>query len=217
MLDIGCSGGSTGKLVKEKYPETHVIGIELNAHAAERARQRLDAVICAGMDSIDPRSASAERAWTPTCCSTSWSTCTTRGAALRRIHGWLEPGARASPACQTYATSALDQLAGGRWDYDKNGVLDITLCGFSRRARCGSSSSKPATRCVILEPLAPARARRPSGPPTRPRPNRHAQRAHQVSLDRGAGGSLCVPVCRRRNCINEERVTRGLALPMLDG
>ena len=38
VLDIGCGGGATGKLIKEKFPDARVIGIELNADAADHAR-----------------------------------------------------------------------------------------------------------------------------------------------------------------------------------
>jgi len=33
VLDIGCGGGATGKLIKEKFPGTRVIGIESNPYA----------------------------------------------------------------------------------------------------------------------------------------------------------------------------------------
>ncbi len=53
VLDIGCGGGATGKLIKEKFPGTRVIGIEMNPHAAEYARQFLDDVVCASINDVD--------------------------------------------------------------------------------------------------------------------------------------------------------------------
>jgi trans-aconitate methyltransferase len=50
VLDVGCGGGATGKLIKEKFPGTRVIGIELNPHAAEYARQFLDDIVCASIE-----------------------------------------------------------------------------------------------------------------------------------------------------------------------
>ena len=35
VLDIGCGGGMTGQLIKQKFPGTPVIGIEIDANAAE--------------------------------------------------------------------------------------------------------------------------------------------------------------------------------------
>src|SRR5204863_8312478 len=53
VLDVGCGGGATGRLIKEKFPGTRVIGVELNPHAAVYARQFLDDVICANIDDVD--------------------------------------------------------------------------------------------------------------------------------------------------------------------
>ena len=37
LLDIGCGGGATGVLVKQKFPGTRVVGIEINPSAAAHA------------------------------------------------------------------------------------------------------------------------------------------------------------------------------------
>jgi O-antigen biosynthesis protein len=52
VLDVGCGGGATGRLIKEKFPGTRVIGIEYNPRAAEHARRHLDDVICASIDTV---------------------------------------------------------------------------------------------------------------------------------------------------------------------
>src|SRR6476620_3761723 len=54
VLDVGCGGGATGQLVKDKFPGTRVVGIEINPSAAEHARRMLDRVVCAGVDDVDP-------------------------------------------------------------------------------------------------------------------------------------------------------------------
>src|SRR5438477_187294 len=45
VLDVGCGGGATGRLLKQKFPGTRVVGIESNPRAAEHARAFLDDVI----------------------------------------------------------------------------------------------------------------------------------------------------------------------------
>lgn len=45
ILDIGCSGGGFGALLKEQRPDIEVWGIELHPEAAEIASERLDKVI----------------------------------------------------------------------------------------------------------------------------------------------------------------------------
>ena len=46
VLDIGCSSGGFGKMIKENRPEVAVFGIEPSEEAAAIARGRLDGVIC---------------------------------------------------------------------------------------------------------------------------------------------------------------------------
>jgi len=44
VLEIGCGSGSTGKLIKERFPVATVIGGESNLQAADLARKRMDRV-----------------------------------------------------------------------------------------------------------------------------------------------------------------------------
>jgi tRNA A58 N-methylase Trm61 len=53
ILELGCSAGKLGELIREKYPETHHTGIEMNAEAAALARSRLTHVIEARLEDID--------------------------------------------------------------------------------------------------------------------------------------------------------------------
>jgi 2-polyprenyl-3-methyl-5-hydroxy-6-metoxy-1,4-benzoquinol methylase len=46
VLEVGCSSGAFGKLLKESRPECEVWGIEPNAEAAQLASTRLDKAIC---------------------------------------------------------------------------------------------------------------------------------------------------------------------------
>ena len=59
VLEVGCSSGAFGKLLKECRPECEVWGIEPNAEAAQLASTRLDKAICgtfrAGMPELEGR------------------------------------------------------------------------------------------------------------------------------------------------------------------
>jgi 2-polyprenyl-3-methyl-5-hydroxy-6-metoxy-1,4-benzoquinol methylase len=135
VLDIGCGGGATGRLVKDKFPGTRVVGIEINAGAAEHARGVLDRVVCAGVDDVDPaRDMPDERISTVLLLDVlehlydPWR-------ALQRIHGWLAPQTRviaSLPNIRNLAT--LSELAGGHFEYAENGVLDVTHVRFFTRA-----------------------------------------------------------------------------------
>ncbi len=134
VVDIGCGGGMTGKLIKEKFPGARVIGIELNPRAAEHARQWLDTVICGDVDTLDlsEHIGSAridtvmlldvlEHIYDP------WRV-------LVRVRSWLDEDTRVLASVPNIRNVAnLDELAGGHWNYGPNGVLDITHVRFFTR------------------------------------------------------------------------------------
>jgi O-antigen biosynthesis protein len=134
VLDVGCGGGATGKLIKEKFPGTRVIGIELNVQAAAYARQFLDDVICENIDTVSlPAHLGDERIDTLLLLDVlehlydPWR-------ALVRIREWLEPGTRVLASVPNIRNLAnLDELAAGHWEYGPNGVLDVTHVRFFTR------------------------------------------------------------------------------------
>ncbi|HEX6138364.1 MAG TPA: class I SAM-dependent methyltransferase [Casimicrobiaceae bacterium] len=154
VLDIGCGGGATGRLVKEKFPGTRVVGIEMNPHAAAHARRVLDHVVCAAIDDVEPaRDLPGETIATVLLLDVlehlydPWR-------ALVRIRGWLAPGTRviaSVPNIRNLAT--LNDLAGGRFDYEPNGVLDITHVRFFTRGTLQDLFQQTGYDVERLEPL----------------------------------------------------------------
>lgn len=154
VLDIGCGGGATGRLIKQKFPGTRVLGVEINPHAAEHARRYLDHVVCAGIEAVDagrdlpgpPISTVLlldvlEHLYDP------WR-------ALERIRGWLSPETRvvaSVPNIRNLAT--LNQIASGRFEYEPNGVLDITHVRFFTRSTLRDLFEQTGYDVVRLEPL----------------------------------------------------------------
>ena len=154
VLDVGCGGGATGRLIKEKFPGTRVIGIEYNPRAAEHARRHLDDVICASIDTVvladhvgDVTIGTVllldvlEHLYDP------WR-------ALVRVRSWLGPQARvlaSVPNVRNLAT--LDTLAAGRWEYTPNGVLDITHVRFFTRESLRELFEQTGYSVQHMEPL----------------------------------------------------------------
>ena len=201
VLDIGCGGGATGKLIKEKFPGTRVIGIEMNSHAAEYARQFLDDVVCASIDDVEL----AEHVGAVTIGTVllldvlehlydPWR-------ALTRIRTWLAPGTRVLASVPNIRNLAnLDELAAGRWEYGPHGVLDVTHVRFFTRATLRRMFEETGYAVAHMEPLTqPAWidryviARRPGRLVTQ-------NLSDRVPRPRGSGGSLRVPVRGRRAC-----------------
>ena len=154
VLDVGCGGGATAKLIKQKFPAAKVVGIERNPQAAERARKFVDEVICGDLFEIQMpgRGGNArvdlvllldvlEHLFDP------WR-------ALQRIRGWLTPGTRvlaSVPNIRNLAT--LDDLAAGRWRYEANGVLDITHVRFFTKASLRELFEDTGYEIFDMQPL----------------------------------------------------------------
>jgi 2-polyprenyl-3-methyl-5-hydroxy-6-metoxy-1,4-benzoquinol methylase len=154
VLDVGCGGGATGRLIKEKFPGTRVVGIELNQNAAQYARQFIDDVLCASIDNVDlARDLPGVRIDTVLLLDVlehlydPWR-------ALLRVRGWLAPGARVLASVPNIRNlSNLDELAGGRWEYEPNGVLDVTHLRFFTRESLRRMFEETGFSVVHMEPL----------------------------------------------------------------
>jgi 2-polyprenyl-3-methyl-5-hydroxy-6-metoxy-1,4-benzoquinol methylase len=135
IVDVGCGGGAAGRTLKQKFPGIRVIGVENNPQAAAEAQKRLDEVIVGSIDSTSVAERLQgepialvllldvlEHLYDP------WRT-------LVRIRSWLAPGTRvlaSVPNVRNLVT--LDDLAAGRWEYEPDGVLDITHLRFFTKA-----------------------------------------------------------------------------------
>jgi len=154
VLDVGCGGGATARLVKEKFPGTRVVGIELNPHAAQYAGQFIDDVICDSIDNVDLGTRFPglqidtvllldvlEHLYDP------WR-------ALVRVRSWLDAGARVLASVPNIRNLAnLDELAAGRWEYAENGVLDVTHLRFFTKATLKRMFEETGFAVVHMEPL----------------------------------------------------------------
>ncbi len=154
VLDVGCGGGATGRLIKDKFPGTRVIGIELNQHAAAYARQFLDVVVCASIDEVQLAEHIGDATIGTVLLLDVLEHLYDPWRALTRIHGWLAPGTRvlaSVPNIRNLVT--LDELAAGRWEYGPFGVLDITHLRFFTRATLRRMFEETGYDVTHMEPL----------------------------------------------------------------
>ena len=154
VLDVGCGGGATGKLIKEKFPGTRVIGIELNVHAAEYARQFLDDVIAASIDDADLANVVGEVTIGTVLLLDVLEHLYDPWRALTRIRTWLAPGTRVLASVPNIRNLAnLDELAAGRWEYGPHGVLDVTHVRFFTRDTLRRMFEETGYAVAHMEPL----------------------------------------------------------------
>jgi 2-polyprenyl-3-methyl-5-hydroxy-6-metoxy-1,4-benzoquinol methylase len=154
VVDIGCGGGATGRLIKQKFPGTRVVGIELNPHAAEYARQFLDEVICARVEEVRIADHIGDAPIGTVLLLDVLEHLEDPWRALQGLHRWLRPETRvlaSVPNIRNLAT--LDSLAAGRWDYAPNGVLDITHLRFFTKASLREMFEQTGYAVRHMEPL----------------------------------------------------------------
>jgi trans-aconitate methyltransferase len=153
VLDIGCGGGATGKLIKEKFPGTRVLGIELNPHAAAHAR-RTSTKSCAPASTRSiPRSFVGdahrhvllldvlEHLYDP------WR-------ALTRIRGWLAEGTAVLASVPNIRNLVnLHELAVGRGNTAPTACSMSRTSGFFTRASLRRLFEETGYAVTHMEPL----------------------------------------------------------------
>ncbi len=135
VLDVGCGGGATGRLLKQKFPGTRVVGIESNPQAAAHARQSLDEVIGEPIDTAPVRERLRDEPAVLVLLLDILEHLYDPWRGLLKVRSWLMPGTRvlaSVPNVRNLVT--LDDLAAGRWEYGPDGVLDITHLRFFTKA-----------------------------------------------------------------------------------
>ena len=154
VLDIGCAGGTTGRLLKKKFPGTRVIGIEPNEDAATRARRHLDLVVSTAVEEVDPArdldGADIDLVLLMDVLehlADPWRALVD----LRELIGTETRVLASIPNVRNLAT--LHDLAGGRWRYRVDGVLDVTHLRFFTLAEMRAMFSETGYRIVAVDPL----------------------------------------------------------------
>lgn len=134
-LDVGCFVGATSALIKSRYPNCRMIGIEPSKPAVEVARTRMDVVHAGLLEEVDFAAEGygpghfdvivladvLEHMYNP------WG-------ALKRLKPFLSPrGCLLASIPNARNLSVLSQLAAGRWHYEPAGLLDVTHIRFFTR------------------------------------------------------------------------------------
>lgn len=131
VVELGCSSGTFGAKVKERLQVPTYIGIELEPDAAKLAQEKLDQVHIANISTTGPAELGIgtdvdlivaldvlEHLYNP------WDTLTSWVSALR-------PGGHVLTSIPNVQNiTLLQKLVQGRWDYEPEGLLDVTHVRF---------------------------------------------------------------------------------------
>jgi GT2 family glycosyltransferase len=132
VLDIGCAAGANGQLLKQRFPQAKVWGIEINQAAGQQAAKKLDRVLIGKFEAFDLEAEGIakgsldgviladvlEHMYNP------WSV-------LTALKAYLSPHAQIIISIPNVRNLRLmNALADGYWEYEPAGLLDITHIRF---------------------------------------------------------------------------------------
>jgi SAM-dependent methyltransferase len=153
ILEIGCHTGATGALVKSSSPGVRYTGIEIDAAAAAKARERLDSVFVVDIEKVDLEHLGLRRSTFDLVIFADvlehlfdpWKV-------LAHVREFLRPsGTILASIPNVQNVSVIEQLTRGYWTYAHCGLLDGTHIRFFTLAeisRLFSWTGYEITQCV---------------------------------------------------------------------
>jgi len=132
VLEIGCGAGATGLLVKQKFPDTIYVGLELNEKAADIAKTRLDKVITANIEQANLEQFGIEKgSFDMIICADVLEHLYDPWKVLHTLRDYLKPNGKVLASIpNTQNIGLILQLLSGNWTYMKYGLLDATHIRF---------------------------------------------------------------------------------------
>ncbi|QNM98503.1 methyltransferase domain-containing protein [Chitinimonas koreensis] len=132
VLDIGCASGGTGELLKRKFPECQVWGVETNRAAARIAAGRLDRVLVGMFEDFDlEKEGIAKGSLDGVILADVLEHMYNPWAVMTALQPYLSTAAQVIVSIPNVRNLKLmEDLAAGFWRYDAAGLLDITHIRF---------------------------------------------------------------------------------------
>lgn len=158
VLDVGCAAGDTAAMLIDRG--CRVSGVDIDAAAAEPAREVLDELVIADIDRSPLTEHFKAESFDAVIFGDVLEHLVDPWAALRDATTLLRPGGRILASIPNVAHAAVRlSLLGGRWDYTQTGLLDRThLRFFTLDGVCELMESADLTievlRSTVLDPLA---------------------------------------------------------------
>jgi 2-polyprenyl-3-methyl-5-hydroxy-6-metoxy-1,4-benzoquinol methylase len=137
VLDVGCFCGGTGRWLKARFSDVHVVGIEVLAAAAAQARGVYDRVIEAPIEAVDfELEGVAAGSLDAIVAADVLEHLVNPWAALQRLRPLLAPGGAIFVSLPNVRNlNVLLRLASGEWRYVGAGILDVSHLRFFTRTQ----------------------------------------------------------------------------------
>jgi len=131
-LDIGCAAGSTGALIKQRFPASQVWGIETNRAAADVARQKLDRVLVGKFEDFDlEQEGIAKGSLDAVLLADVLEHIYNPWDVMVKLRPYMSgTGQLVLSIPNVRNLMMMDELSKGNWTYASQGLLDITHIRF---------------------------------------------------------------------------------------
>ncbi|WP_077032900.1 bifunctional 2-polyprenyl-6-hydroxyphenol methylase/3-demethylubiquinol 3-O-methyltransferase UbiG [Pelomonas sp. KK5] len=128
VLDLGCSDGTLGRVLKEQRPDRHVVGVEYSADLAQRAVANLDQIIQTDLNRPDALDELAGQQFDCVVCADVLEHLQHPWDLLARLRPMLAPGARLVISLPNIRhVSALGSIyLRGTFPRESRGIFDDT-------------------------------------------------------------------------------------------
>jgi trans-aconitate methyltransferase len=133
VLDLGCSGGKFGAVLKERFPGARVVGVEAAPAAAAKAETRLDRVLRDRLEALDLAAAGyAAGAFDVVVASDVLEHLVNPWKLLVDLRRFMAADGVLITSIPNVRNIGLisDLLLNGRWQYAERGLLDVTHLRF---------------------------------------------------------------------------------------
>lgn len=132
ILEIGCSTGATGRLLKQKFPDMIYTGLEMDERAAAIAATRLDRVITSDIERLDSGSSGLQKeSFDIAIFADVLEHLYDPWKALHTVRDYLKPNGRVIASIPNIQNIHIVlHLLKGNWSYAKHGPLDATHIRF---------------------------------------------------------------------------------------
>lgn len=135
ILDVGCGEGINGEYLKAQGFAQRVVGIEFVERAANIAAKRLDAVVCADLNTLDLTDHMELKGFDYILCLDVLEHLMNPWERLQALAGLLAPGGKlivSLPNVRNWRV-LYDLGARGQWEYRDAGIMDRTHLRFFTR------------------------------------------------------------------------------------